>query len=242
MADQKAGVNLDDKSKTYLMFDRIAKTYDPLNRVLSMGIDNMWRRRMVKHLPEGESLALLDLATGTGDQLIEMCNREPRITKALGMDMSEGMLEIGREKLKDHKLPEGTTLKTGDATDIPVEDASFDVTTITFGIRNVNNVPASLREMHRVLRPGGRSLILEFALPSNALFRGLYLLYFRRILPFIGSIVSGDKHAYSYLNQSVEAFPYGDKFCDMMRDAGFQNVKATPLTFGIAMIYQGDKG
>ncbi len=241
MADQKAGVNLDDKSKTYLMFDRIAKTYDPLNRVLSMGIDNMWRRRMVKHLPERDSLALLDLATGTGDQLIEMCSREPRITQALGMDMSEGMLEVGREKLKKYKLPEGTTLKTGDATNIPVDDASFDVTTITFGIRNVNDVPASLREMNRVLRPGGRSLILEFALPSNFLFRGLYLFYFRRVLPFIGSIVSGDKHAYSYLNQSVEAFPYGEEFCQMMRDAGFQNVKATPLTMGIAMIYQGDK-
>ncbi len=241
MTEVNVDVSGPNKSQTWLMFDRIAKTYDPLNRVLSMGIDNSWRKKMARYLPEGESLTLLDLATGTGDQLIALCRLEKRIQNAVGMDMSEGMLEVGREKLKKVSLSQPAELLTGDATDIPAEDNSFDAVTITFGIRNVNNVAKALKEMHRVLKPGGRALILEFALPSNLLFRSLYLLYFRRILPWIGSKVSGDKQAYSYLNESVEAFPYGDDFCQLMRDAGFQKVKANPLTLGISMIYQGDK-
>ncbi|MCB9640827.1 MAG: bifunctional demethylmenaquinone methyltransferase/2-methoxy-6-polyprenyl-1,4-benzoquinol methylase UbiE [Myxococcales bacterium] len=241
MSDQRTGVNVQEKDRTWQMFDRIASTYDPLNRMLSAGIDVRWRKRVAKHLPSHEQLHLLDLATGTGDLLITLCKEEPRIQKALGMDLSEGMLAVGREKLQKLQLPQPASLETGDATQIPVEDQSFDAVTIAFGIRNVNDVPASLREMHRVLRPKGRAIILEFSLPKSRLMRGLYLFYFRRVLPMIGSMVSGDRYAYSYLNQSVEAFPYGEAFCQMMRDAGFADVKATPLTFGIATIYQGDK-
>lgn len=241
MAELNASVDVENKSKTWLMFDRIASTYDPLNRVLSMGIDNSWRKKVGRYLPENPSIDLLDLATGTGDQLIALCRQDARIASAVGMDMSEGMLAIGREKLNKLTLKQPAELLTGDATEIPAEDNSFDAVTISFGIRNVEDVSRALKEMYRVLRPGGRALILEFALPSNALFRSLYLLYFRRILPWIGSKVSGDKQAYSYLNQSVEAFPYGDEFCQLMRDAGFQGVVANPLTLGVSMIYQGDK-
>jgi demethylmenaquinone methyltransferase/2-methoxy-6-polyprenyl-1,4-benzoquinol methylase len=241
MSDQKHGVNVAEKDKTWMMFDRIAGTYDPLNRTLSMGIDTRWRKKVATFLPDLPQIRLLDLATGTGDLLISLCRMEPRINKAVGMDLSEGMLDIGRKKLKKMNFPEYASLENGDACDIPAEDGSFDAVTISFGIRNVPDVPQSLREMNRILAPGGRALILEFALPANALMRWGYLVYFRHILPAIGSIVSGDRHAYSYLNQSVEAFPYGEEFCNMMKEAGFTNVKAHPLTFGIAMIYQGDK-
>lgn len=241
MSDQKAGVNLQEKDRTWQMFDRIARTYDPLNRILSAGIDKRWRRRVARHLPKERPLELLDMATGTGDLLITLCQAEPRIQRALGMDLSEGMLAVGRQKLQSLQLPQPTALETGDATQIPVDEESFDVVTIAFGIRNVSDVSASLREMFRVLRPNGRAIILEFSLPRLRVMRSLYLLYFRRILPFIGALVSGDRYAYSYLNQSVEAFPYGEAFCQMMRDAGFTQVEAHPLTFGIATIYQGDK-
>lgn len=234
-------VDVQNKSQTWLMFDRIAKTYDPLNRVLSMGIDHSWRRKMATYVPEGEDLSLLDLATGTGDQLIALCRSVPHIRRAVGMDMSQGMLDIGRQKLETLSLGAETWLEVGDATQIPAQDATYDVTSISFGIRNVDNVSQALSEMYRVLKPGGRSLILEFALPDRVWFRSLYLLYFRKILPWIGSVVSGDRHAYSYLNQSVEAFPYGESFCQMMRDVGFVNVQAHRLTLNIAMIYQGDK-
>lgn len=241
MSDQKTGINLEEKDRTWQMFDRIAPTYDPLNRILSAGTDTRWRRRVARYLPKDRPLELLDLATGTGDLLIALCQAEPRIQRALGMDLSEGMLAVGRQKLQKLHLPQATALETGDATKVPVDNESFDAVTIAFGIRNVDDVPASLREMHRILRPDGRAIILEFSLPRSRIMRGLYLLYFRRILPWIGARVSGDRYAYSYLNQSVEAFPYGEAFCQMMRDAGFVRVQAHPLTFGIATIYQGDK-
>jgi demethylmenaquinone methyltransferase/2-methoxy-6-polyprenyl-1,4-benzoquinol methylase len=138
-------------------------------------------------------------------------------------------------------LADTLELKTGDAEAIPFDDNNFDATSISFGIRNVLNVNKSLAEMYRVLRPGGRALILEFSLPSNRLIRRLYLLYFRHVLPRLGRLVSGDAHAYNYLNQTVETFAHGEEFCELMRTAGFHNVKAIPLTFGIASIYQGDK-
>lgn len=239
--DKTVSIQDPSKAKSWQMFDRIADTYDPLNRTLSLRQDVAWRKKLATFLPPGEELALLDLATGTGDIVISLCQKSERIQEAVGMDLAENMLEIGREKLKRQGLDTKASLHQGDATAIPVEDESYDVTTIAFGIRNVDNVPKSLEEMYRVLKPGGRSLILEFALPKNALMRWGYLFYFRHVLPRVGGLVSGDREAYNYLNQSVEAFPYGNAFCDLMREAGFQNVKATPLTFGIAMIYQGDK-
>jgi demethylmenaquinone methyltransferase / 2-methoxy-6-polyprenyl-1,4-benzoquinol methylase len=222
------------------MFDRIAHRYDLLNRSLSFGQDVLWRKRMKRHLPDRADLKLLDLATGTADQLIFLSS-DPRIASGLGMDLAEKMLDIGREKIKKRNLASRFELKTGDAIHIPVDDASCDVVTISFGIRNVLDVEQGLREMFRVLKPGGRALILEFSLPGNAVMRKLYLFYFRHILPRIGGLVSGDAYAYRYLNKTVETFPYGEAFCALMRTAGFENVRANPLTFGIASIYQGDK-
>lgn len=228
------------RAEVWKMFDRIAHRYDFLNRCLSLGQDVVWRKRMRRHLPGRADLRLLDLATGTADQLIYL-SRDPRIVSGEGMDLAEKMLDHGRQKIEQAGLADRLQLRTGDAVHVPADSASVDVVTISFGIRNVLSVTDALAEMHRVLKPGGRALILEFSLPRNALMRRLYLFYFRHILPRIGSVISGDAYAYRYLNQTVETFPYGDAFCDLMRSTGFADVRCTPLTFGIASIYQGDK-
>ena len=229
------------RKEVWRMFDRIAHRYDLLNRLLSGGQHIVWRKKVSAYLPEGRSLNVLDVATGTGDLLISMARRDPRVTTGVGIDMAEKMLSHGRDKLKQMGLSERLTLSTGDATRIPFDNEQFDATTISFGIRNVIDVPAALSEMFRVLRPGGRIIVLEVSLPANALMRRLYLFYFRHVLPKIGGLISGDTHAYQYLNKTVETFPYGESFCDLMRDAGFADVRHQALTLGIAAIYQGDR-
>jgi demethylmenaquinone methyltransferase/2-methoxy-6-polyprenyl-1,4-benzoquinol methylase len=228
------------RQHVWTMFDRIAHRYDLLNHLLSGNRDVAWRRKMAAMLPLRTELDALDLATGTGDQLLTLAETG-KLRSGVGIDLAEKMLAIGREKIEQRKLSATLRLQTGDAGAIPFEDSLFDVVSISFGIRNVLDVPTSLREMHRVLRPGGRALILEFSLPRNAVVRRSYLFYFRHILPMLGSIISGDSYAYRYLNQTVETFPYGEAFCSMMREAGFTDVTATELTFGIATIYSGDK-
>ena len=228
------------RNEVWKMFDRIAHRYDLLNRSLSFGQDVVWRKRMKRYLPDRENLRLLDLATGTADQLIYLSSDE-RIASGVGMDLAEKMLDIGREKIAQRGLDGKLRLQTGDAVKVPANDESADVVTMSFGIRNVIAVSEALAEMHRVLKPGGRALILEFSLPGNTMMRRLYLFYFRHILPWIGSLVSGDAYAYRYLNKTVETFPYGEGFCELMRAAGFSEVRAHPVTFGIASIYQGDK-
>lgn len=223
------------------MFDRIAHRYDLLNRLLSFGTDVRWRKRMAKHLPEGASLEILDLATGTADVLISLEKHCPRVKRGTGVDLSFGMLSFGLPKLKALGLANRFRLVRGDAMALPLPSERYDAVTISFGIRNVLDVPAGLREMCRILKPGGRALVLEFSLPGNALFRAGYLFYFRHVLPRVGALLSGDGGAYRYLNQTVETFPYGENFCALMRNAGFRDVKAFPLTFGIATLYQGDK-
>lgn len=223
------------------MFDRIAHRYDLLNRLLSMRRDVAWRNKLAELLPRREDLRVLDLATGTGDVLLALRTAGSAMRSGVGMDMSAKMLEYGKDKFEDAGVAATLRMVRGDATNIPAADESFDAVTIAFGIRNVSNVERALREMHRVLRPNGRALVLEFALPSNPLVRRSYLLYFRNVLPRIGGVISGDAYAYRYLNQTVETFPYGEAFCASMRGAGFHHVNAHPLTLGIAMIYQGDK-
>jgi len=231
------------KAESWKMFNRIAGTYDLLNHLLSLGIDQRWRTRLAGQLPAGNDLALLDLATGTGDQLISILqgNQGDRIQRAVGLDPAGEMLAHGRDKLRAAKLEARAALQLGDAQSLPFPDASFDAVTISFGIRNVPDAPLALREMARVLKPGGRLLVLEFSLPANAAARAFYLAYFRHVLPTIGGLISGQGAAYRYLNETVEAFPYGTAFCEWLRAAGFARTEMHPLTWGIATLYVADK-
>ena len=221
------------------MFDRIAGRYDVLNRSLSFGQDVAWRKRLRRHLPTDRPLRIVDLATGTADQILFLLGGKATIAQADGYDLAEEMLDIGREKVRSKGVGDQVTLYTGDAMACPAPDASTDVVTISFGIRNVEDVPTALRDMYRILVPGGKACVLEFSLPTNRFIRWGYLSYFRHVLPKIGGWVSGDSYAYNYLNTSVETFPCGEDFCALMRDAGFEQVKAEPLTFGVATIYSG---
>lgn len=223
------------------MFDRIAGRYDLLNRSLSFGRDVSWRKRLRRCLPRGHPLRVVDLATGTADQILFLLGGGAEISQAVGYDLSEEMLAVGREKIRQRGLEEKVALLTGDAMACPAEDASADVVTISFGIRNVLDVPTALADMKRILKPGGLLCILECSLPQNRLVRWGYLSYFRHMLPRIGGWVSGDAYAYNYLNKTVETFPCGEAFCDLMRGAGFTEVKAEPMTFGVATLYTGKR-
>ncbi|MBI4558954.1 MAG: bifunctional demethylmenaquinone methyltransferase/2-methoxy-6-polyprenyl-1,4-benzoquinol methylase UbiE [Candidatus Hydrogenedentes bacterium] len=222
------------------MFDRIAHRYDLLNHLLSFRRDVAWRRHVVRHLPTSTNLRVLDLATGTGDLLLDLCQVK-RVSKGIGVDMAGKMLAFARRKIVGTGFVRSTSLIRGDALRLGFLDNSFDAVTIAFGIRNVARVDAALEEMYRVLRPGGRALILEFSLPPSGLFQKLYRFYLRHLLPRIGAMISGDGAAYRYLHETIECFPYGEAFCDLMRRQGFQRVQAQPLTLGIATLYCGDK-
>ena len=225
------------------MFDRIARRYDLLNHLLSFGQDFFWRRKVAKYLNSSgkDKLEILDLATGTGDLLISLFRENPNITKAVGLDVSENMLAICREKINSHKLTEYISLVQADAAAIPLPENSFDAVTIAFGIRNTADTFETLKEMHRILRPGGVSLILEFSLPANRILRKCYLFYLRHFVPLLGRVVSGDDYAYSYFGKTVENFYNADDFCTLMKEAGFINVQANQLTAGVVCIYRGYK-
>lgn len=222
------------------MFDRIAPRYDLLNRVLSMGMDVGWRRAVRRALPGGEQLRVLDVATGTGDLLLELA-REPRVVELLGVDISEEMLAVGRPKLD--RLPEGTTasLVVGDALDLAAHRRQFDAVSIAFGIRNVLDVDRALREMAGALRPGGRVLVLEFSEPEGPLFAPLYRTYRKHLLPRVGGLVSGDTDAYRYLDETIASFPSGEAFLEKMRRAGLRSVEQQPLAMGAVSLYVGTK-
>jgi demethylmenaquinone methyltransferase/2-methoxy-6-polyprenyl-1,4-benzoquinol methylase len=229
------------KKESYKIFNEIAGTYDLLNHTLSLGIDIYWRNKLLKHLPKKDSINALDLATGTGDVALTLI-KDPRIKKVTGLDLSKGMIDIGVQKVKKKGLDKKINLMIGDAVNIPAADDSFDLTTISFGIRNFSDPQKSLYDIYRVLKKDGRVMIMEFAIPSNPLVRAVYFFYFRYFLPKIGNIVSKHKDAYTYLNKTVEQFPYGDEFLKLMQNAGFKNLRRESLTFGIAMLYIGDKG
>ncbi len=227
------------RKSVWTMFDRIAPRYDLLNRLLSFRRDVAWRKRMAALLRDRHNIRLLDVATGTGDQILHLIDAGADISEATGIDMAEEMLKIGRTKLRSRNLEQRVSLQTGDATHIPIADASVDAATISFGIRNVEDVVQGLSEMRRVLVPGGCALVLEFSMPRRAVMRAGYLFYLRWILPGIGGLLSGDRHAYRYLNRTIETFPHGEAFCALMREAGFTQTEAIPLTFGVATIYKG---
>jgi len=223
------------------MFDRIASRYDLLNHLLSFGQDVMWRNSAVKHLSDKPDQIVLDAATGTGEMLLALLRKNSNIKAAVGIDMSENMLTVGLQKIKKRRLNNTVMLMPGDAGNIPFIGNSCDAVTMAFGIRNVSNVQAVLKDIYRVLKKKGKVIILEFSLPENKFIKRLYLFHFRRILPVMGTIISGYRYAYRYLNQTVESFPYGIAFCELLLDAGFQNVYNYPMTFGIVTIYCGEK-
>ena len=228
---------VEEKKHIGQLFDRIAGTYDGLNHGLSLSIDRRWRRKTVERMKPMRHV--LDVAIGTADLTIEMLRRgmAQRVT---GIDLSTKMMAIGKCKVERLKLKE-VEFVYGNAQQMPFEDNAFDGVTCAFGCRNFSDLDAGLREMYRVLKPGGQVTILEFSYPSNRLVRALYNIYFTRVLPFIGRIVSRDKTAYTYLNKSVKSFCWGEAFAQHLHDAGFTDEHFETLTFGIATIYTAKK-
>jgi demethylmenaquinone methyltransferase/2-methoxy-6-polyprenyl-1,4-benzoquinol methylase len=225
------------KEQVKQMFDNIAHRYDFLNRFLSLGIDKGWRKKAVKMLAKQNPKRILDVATGTGDFAIEALKINP--DEIVGVDISEGMLEFGRKKLKEKGI-EKISLEYGDSENLRFEDESFDAVIVAFGVRNFENLEKGLSEINRVLRPGGTAMILEFSKPRG-FFRLIYNFYFNVILPLWGKLFSGDNSAYTYLPESVKAFPEGNEFKQIMTQVKYNNVSERRLTFGICSIYTGIK-
>jgi demethylmenaquinone methyltransferase/2-methoxy-6-polyprenyl-1,4-benzoquinol methylase len=223
------------------MFDAIAGRYDLLNHVLSAGIDRLWRKRAIRTLQLTGTERVLDLCSGTADLAIEARRAVPPAARVVGVDFSEAMLRVGWEKLTRWRLDPTIALVRGDAMRIPTATGSVDAVTIAFGIRNVERPEIACREMHRVLRPRGRLAILEFAIPSSPLIRAGYLAYFRFVLPRIGQVVSRHNAAYAYLPASVAAFETPDQLVKILRQAGFTDVRAVPLTFGVVYLYTAQR-
>ena len=230
---------MEEKQHIGQLFDRIAGTYDGLNHGLSLNIDRLWRRKTVALMQPSKHV--LDVAIGTADLTIEMF-RQHKAEQVTGIDLSDQMMAIGQKKISNLQYSiSNVHFVHANAQHMPFEDASFDAVTCAFGCRNFNNLDEGLREMYRVLKPGGQVTILEFSYPSNRLVRACYDIYFTRVLPLIGRIVSRDKTAYTYLNKSVKSFCWGEAFVQHLHDAGFSSEHFLPLTFGIATIYTATK-
>ncbi len=220
------------------MFDSISPRYDLLNRLFSLGIDQGWRRKVMKLVHEEPVERLLDVATGTADLAIMAGRKVPHVT---GVDISEGMLSKGRDKIKERGLQERVVLQRADSASLPFDDDRFDVVTVAFGVRNFELLEQGVAEMRRVLRPGGRLFVLEFSKPQRTPFRQVFRFYFHGIMPFVGRLLSRDKAAYDYLPKSVDAFPEGKAFLDIMTGAGLTETRARSLTGGVATLYTGRK-
>ncbi len=225
------------KRQVRAMFDAIAPRYDLLNRVLSMGIDRRWRKQAVALLRTEEPTRILDVATGTGDLAIEALSLNPE--RVVGIDISDEMLRVGREKLERMGLADRITLRRGDAERLPFSDAQFDAVLVAFGVRNFEDLERGLQEIRRVLKPNGTLVVLEFSHPRAFPVKQLYGFYGRHILPRIGRTVSKDDGAYRYLPDSIAAFPDGPAFLDLLKQAGYHDLSWKPLTFGIASLYKG---
>jgi len=227
------------KEQVAKMFNNIAPKYDLLNHTLSMGIDILWRKKAVKILRKSNPKKVLDIACGTGDFAIEDLNSGAN--EVVGLDISEGMVQVGIEKIKNKGLSDKVSLRVGDSENIDFPDNTFDGITVGFGVRNFENLEKGLSEMHRVLVPDGNLIVLEFSKPKKFPIKQLYFFYFKYILPKIGRLVSKDKTAYTYLPDSVNAFPDGKNFTDILEKVGFKSTKIVPCSFGIASIYVGTK-
>lgn len=222
------------------MFNNISGTYDFLNHFLSLGIDIIWRKKAINELKKEKPQHILDVATGTGDFAFEALKRlKPQ--KITGVDISEGMLEIAKEKITKRNLTNWFEVRVGDSEKLPFEADTFDAVTVAYGVRNFENLEAGLADMLRVIKPGAKAVILEFSKPKVFPVKQLYNFYFHYITPGIGKLFSKDARAYSYLPESVAAFPDGNSFTTLMQKVGYKNTKCRPLAFGICSIYTGIK-
>ena len=227
------------KEQVATIFNNISHKYDFLNHFLSLGIDILWRKKAVRMLAPHQPKKILDIATGTADFAIEALKLNP--DEIIGIDISEGMLNVGKEKIKKKGVDNIISLELGDSENLRFETAYFDAYTVAFGVRNFENLEKGLTEMLRVLKPNGTGIILEFSKPRKFPIKQLYNFYFNKILPGIGKMVSKDTAAYTYLPESVYAFPDGEDFVQLLTKIGYKNAKATTLLFGIATIYKASK-
>ncbi|KAF2327053.1 MAG: bifunctional demethylmenaquinone methyltransferase/2-methoxy-6-polyprenyl-1,4-benzoquinol methylase UbiE [Flavobacterium nitrogenifigens] len=231
--------SLGKKEQVTQMFDTISGNYDNLNRVISFGIDVKWRKKVLKIVSDKKPKVILDIATGTGDLaiLLSQTNAE----KIIGLDISAGMLEVGKKKVEEKKLSNVIELVLGDSENMPFEDNYFDAITVGFGVRNFENLEKGFSEILRVLKPNGVFVILETSVPDKFPYKQGYNFYSKNILPLIGKLFSKDNDAYGYLSESAAAFPYGEALNNILRKTGFIDVVAMPQTFGVATIYSASK-
>jgi demethylmenaquinone methyltransferase/2-methoxy-6-polyprenyl-1,4-benzoquinol methylase len=227
------------KEEVAEMFNNISAKYDFLNHFLSLGIDKLWRKKAVKMLRSVNPTRILDIATGTGDFALESLVLKP--TQIVGLDISSGMLEHGRVKMKKKGVDHIITMQQGDSEDIPYEDNYFDGLTVGFGVRNFENLEKGLGEMLRVVRPGGKLIILEFSKPKKFPIKQLFAFYSKNIIPILGKSISKDSNAYTYLPESVAAFPEGKSFENILAKVGYKDISSTLVSGGIATIYAGTK-
>lgn len=231
--------NLDKKTQVTKMFNTISKNYDSLNRIISLGIDVKWRKRVVGIISKNNPNTILDIATGTGDLAIAMVKTGAK--KIVGLDISTGMLEVGKAKIHDKQLESTIDLVVGDSENLSYNDNSFDAITVAFGVRNFENLEKGLKEIYRVLAPKGTLAILETSVPTKTPFKQGYYIYTKYILSAIGKIFSKDKVAYNYLSESAAIFPYGKNFNNILSKIGFIAIEHKPQTFGVATIYIASK-
>lgn len=222
------------------MFDNIAPAYDFINRAMTFGIDRGWRKKVVKSVAAAQPKAILDVATGTGDLAIQLASAVTDAT-VTGIDLSEGMLSVGRKKVEDAQLDNRVVLTQGDCLALPFPDNSFDVVTVAFGVRNFEHLDKGYSEMARVLRPGGMLFVLELTTPTSPIVNPFYKLYTKGVIPMLGRMVSHDSRAYSYLPESIAAMPQGKRMLAMMENAGFRECSLRQLTLGVSTIYVGRK-
>src|SRR5690625_15552 len=230
---------LSKKDQVAEMFDSISGKYDFLNHFLSLGIDIQWRKKAIKSLKNKNPKTILDVATGTGDFAISALKLNPN--EIIGVDISKGMLEIGKKKIKEKQLEDKIRLTLGDSENLPFEDNQFDAITCAYGVRNFENLKKGLTDMHRVMKTNGKLAILEYSKHKYFPVKQIYSTYFKYILPWIGKTFSKNKDAYTYLPKSVSVFPEREEFCKILEECGYKNVTFKPLTFGITTLYNAEK-
>ncbi|MDG1037614.1 MAG: bifunctional demethylmenaquinone methyltransferase/2-methoxy-6-polyprenyl-1,4-benzoquinol methylase UbiE [Polaribacter sp.] len=230
---------LGKKEQVAQMFDNISENYDGLNRIISLGIDITWRKKVVKIVGQNNPKQILDIATGTGDLAIMMAALKP--DRIVGLDISEGMLEVGKQKIIRDNLSDKIEMIVGDSEEMPFADNTFDAITVSFGVRNFANLNKGIKEIARVLKPTGVLVILETSNPTSFPFKQGYRLYTNLFLPVVGKMFSKDKDAYSYLSESANSFPFGQAFNNILQKNGFTHTEDKPVTFGVATIYTARK-